>query len=181
MFNRQLRRRTKHTTRQPAAIAFTVATLVACGIPATAQGQPSTGGGDDGAQVTRIAAPPSLQAALLRERARLAQSPAQAQPPQGGGWIVRHPVVVGTLVGTGVGAALSRSEAIGGVNHDARVALAGAGAGAWGGLVASAVHKARIKEKVGAGTKIGIVAGAVAIAVLPWLACYGAGGCGGSS
>jgi hypothetical protein len=61
------------------------------------------------------------------------------------------------------------------------VILVGAGAGAWGGLVASALHKARAGEKVGVGTKIGIAAGAVGIIVLPLLACYGAGGCGGVS
>lgn len=77
--------------------------------------------------------------------------------------------------------ALSRIEAIGGMNHDPRVALMGTGVGAWGGLIASAMHKARHKEKVGVGTKIGIAAGAVGLIVLPVLACYGAGGCGGSS
>jgi hypothetical protein len=90
-------------------------------------------------------------------------------------------VIVGTLIGTGVGAGLSQIEAIGGVNHDPKVALVGAGVGAWGGLIASAVHKARTKQRVGVGTKIGIIAGAVGLIVVPVLACYGAGGCGGSS
>jgi hypothetical protein len=67
------------------------------------------------------------------------------------------------------------------VNHDPRVMLAGAGVGAWGGLIADAIHKARAKEKVGIGQKIGIAAGAVAVIALPLLACYGAGGCGGVS
>jgi hypothetical protein len=85
------------------------------------------------------------------------------------------------LIGTGAGVGLSRIEAIGGINHDPRVALVGTGVGAWGGLIASAVQKARRKEKVGFGTKTGIVAGAVGLIVFPVLACYGAGGCGGSS
>ena len=96
-------------------------------------------------------------------------------------WFARHPVVVGTLIGAGTGAALSSVDAIGGANHDPAVILIGAGAGAWGGLVASAVQKSRAKQRVGRGTKIGIFAGAVALVVVPVVACYGAGGCGGSS
>jgi hypothetical protein len=67
------------------------------------------------------------------------------------------------------------------MNRDPRVVLLGTGIGAWSGLVASAVQKAHAKEKVGIGAKIGIVAGAVGLMVLPVLACYGAGGCGGVS
>jgi hypothetical protein len=95
--------------------------------------------------------------------------------------VERHPVILGALIGAGSGAALSRTRALGGANHDPRVMLAGTGAGAWGGLVASAVHKARAREKVGVGAKMGIAAGAVGIFALPLLACYGAGGCGGVS
>jgi hypothetical protein len=87
-------------------------------------------------------------------------------------WIVRHPVAFGTVVGTGAGAAIFR---------DPRGALIGAGAGAWGGLIGSAVHQKNTKHKVGTGTKVGIVAGGAAIVVLSFLACYGAGGCGGVS
>lgn len=96
-------------------------------------------------------------------------------------WFARHPVVVGTLIGAGGGAVLSRVDAIGGANHDPAVILVGAGAGAWGGLVASAIQKSRAKKPVSRGTKIGILAGAVALVIVPVVACYGAGGCGGSS
>ena len=95
--------------------------------------------------------------------------------------MVRHPVLTGAAIGTGVGFVLSRSDTIGGLNHDPSVALIGTAVGAWGGLVASAAHKSGTGQKVGAGTKIGIVAGAVGLIVVPVLACYGAGGCGGSS
>lgn len=151
--------------RQPlATIVFMAAALIACGSTAFAQN----------------AGESSLRSALRREGARLAQGSAQVPKPRES-WMVRHPVIVGTLIGTGVGAALSQTDAIGGANHDPAVALIGAGAGAWGGLIASAVHKARTGQKVGAGTKIAIVAGVAGLVVLPVLACYGAGGCGGSS
>jgi hypothetical protein len=112
-----------------------------------------------------------LLAAARREGIRLAQSSAPA-PKQDESWIVRHPVAFGTLVGTGAGAAIFR---------DPRGALIGAGAGAWGGLIGSAVHQSHTKHKVGVGTKIGIAAGAATIVVLSFLTCYGAGGCGGVS
>ena len=98
-----------------------------------------------------------------------------------GGSIVRHPVIAGTAIGAGAGLALAQIDAIGGREHDPRVALIGAGGGAWGGLIASAVQHARAGKRIGIGTKVGIVAGAVGLVVLPALACYGAGGCGGSS
>jgi hypothetical protein len=161
-------------SRQPAAIAFIAASLIACGSTAFAQ---------VGGAVVQGAGDGPLHAAACREGARLAQSSATSPQArqQNPGWIVRHPVMFGTLVGTAGGAALSRVEAVGGAKHDPRVALVGAASGAWGGLIASAVHKARSNAKVGAGTKIGIVAGAVGLIALPVLACYGAGGCGGSS
>ncbi len=66
--------------------------------------------------------------------------------------------------------------------HDrADLAVAGVSAGVSAGLIASAVQKAHAKEKVGIGTKIGITAGAISLIVLPLVACYGAGGCGGVS
>ena len=76
---------------------------------------------------------------------------------------------------------LAQTRAIGGVNHDPRVVLMGTAVGAWSGLIASAVHKARVKEPVGPGAKIAIAAGAISLVVLPLVACYGAGGCGGVS
>ena len=123
-----------------------------------------------------------LHAAVRRIGAHPAGSPSlipQTSPHSS--WVVRHPVVAGTLAGVGTGAVLSRTRTFGGLNQDPRIMLVGAGVGAWGGLIASAVHKARAREKVSLGEKIGIAAGAVAIVVLPLLACYGAGGCGGAS
>jgi hypothetical protein len=151
--------------RWPAAIVFVIAVLTVCSSTVFAQSGPPDG---------------PLRASLRREGARLIQGSAQA-PKQRESWIVRHPVILGTLIGTGVGAGLSQTEAIGGRNHDPKVALLGAGVGAWGGLIASAVHTARTGQKVGVGRKIGIIAGAVGLVVVPALACYGAGGCGGSS
>ena len=177
---RQTRRRMKAPTRQPGAIVFTMVALIACGSTASGQGSPPAGFSQGGDTLMQVADEGPFHAAVRREVARLVQGSAQV-PQQNPSWIVRHPVIVGTLIGTGVGAALSRSEAIGGSNHDPKVALLGAGVGAWGGLIASAVHKARTNEKVGVGTRIGIVAGAVGLVVVPLLACYGAGGCGGVS
>jgi hypothetical protein len=170
----------KGTVRPPAAIVIMIAALAACGSTAFAQSGTAAELSESGAAVGRRADDGPLRAAVRREAMRLAQSSAQV-PKQGESWIVRHPVIVGTLIGTGVGAGLSQVQAIGGVNHEPKVALLGAGVGAWGGLIATAVHKARTKQRVGIGTKIGIVAGAVSLIVVPVLACYGAGGCGGSS
>ena len=171
--------RMRGTVRRLGQIVVMVAALAACGSTAFAQGSPPAGLSEGGAAVGGSADGP-LRAAIRREGMRLAQSSAQV-PQQRESWIVRHPVIVGTLIGTGAGAGLSQIEAIGGVNHDRRVALIGAGVGAWGGLVAAAVHKAHSKQRVGVGMKIGILAGAVGLIVVPVLACYGAGGCGGTS
>ena len=134
---------------------------------------------DDSAQVTTHRDGP-LRAAVRRAGMRVA-TPAQTPSGQGSHWLVRHPVLAGTLIGAGGGLALSRVDSIGGRNHDPRVALIGAGAGAWSGLVASAVRDARAGKRVGTGTRIGIAIGAVGLVVLPVIACYGAGGCGGTS
>jgi hypothetical protein len=163
----------------PAAILFISLLLLTGAGTASAQSSPAIGHSQLGAHVVRSPDHEPLLAAIRRAGKTLGQS--SGPVPEEPGWIVRHPVIAGTLIGTGGGLALSRVDAIGGVNHDPRVALIGAGAGAWGGLVASAVHKARAKEKVGVGTKIGLAAGAVSLIVLPVLACYGAGGCGAGS
>ena len=138
------------------------------GHPASAQGA-GTGG--------------PLLAAAQREGTRLAQASTAGSRAgtASGAWIVRHPVITGTAIGAGAGLLLSQVDSVGGRRHDPRLALVGAGTGAWGGLLAGAVHSARTGKRVGPGTKIGIAAGAIAAGVLPVLACYGAGGCGGSS
>ncbi len=183
MSDSQTRTRTKGSAGQPAAIVFIAASLIAYGSSAFAQGNPVDvvdPGWNDAGTVARSADEAPLHAAL--RRARLEQSPALTpQAQQRSSWVGRHPVITGTLIGAAGGEALSRTRTAGGGNHDPRVMLIGAGAGAWGGLVASAVHKARAKEKISVGEKLGIAAGAIGIVVLPWLACYGAGGCGGVS
>lgn len=183
MCHSPIRTRTKGSARQPAAaIVVIAASFVAYGSTAFAQGSPAAVITDVGGTVARGADEGPLHAAVRSAGARFAQTPARSpQPQQPSSWVVRHPVITGTLIGAGGGAALSRTRTVGGGKHDPRVMLLGAGAGAWGGLVAGAVHKARAKEKVGVGAKIGIAAGAIAIGVLPLLACYGAGGCGGVS
>ena len=204
------RTRTKGSAGQTAAIVFIAASLIALGGTAFAQDNPAdvvaagtvARSADEGPSTllgtgpstllgtgpsTLLATGPStllgagpLHAAL--RRARLEQGPALTpQTQQRSSWVGRHPVITGTLIGAAGGAALSRTRTAGGANHDPRVMLIGAGAGAWGGLVAGAVQKARAKEKISVGEKIGIAAGAIGIVVLPLLACYGAGGCGGVS
>jgi hypothetical protein len=109
----------------------------------------------------------------------VAQSPAAA--PSQGGWIGRHPVLLGTAIGAG-GAILWQAGTCRGSSCNVGIAgLVGAGSGAYGGLIVSAIQKAKRKQPVGRGTKFGIAAGAIAGVAGAFLACYGAGGCGGVS
>jgi hypothetical protein len=102
--------------------------------------------------------------------------------PSDEGWIARHPVVFGTVVGAGGGVVLQATSC---GKRPCRVGpaglLLGSGAGAYGGLIGSAIHNARHHRPVTRRTKIGIVAGAIGAAVGVFVACYGAGGCGGVS
>src|SRR5262245_48063146 len=50
----------------------------------------------------------------------------QTVTTSGSNWFGRHPVLTGTMIGTGVGLALSRVDSIGSLNHDPRVGLIGA-------------------------------------------------------
>jgi hypothetical protein len=160
-----------------------VAALAGCG--QTVFGQDRTGAVLDTVHGQRLVVDGgSLQEAARRAGLRLAETAtpgAQTAPRPSSNWLIRHPIAAATLIGSAAGAALSRVDAIGGAAHDPRVTLFGTGAGAWGGLIASAVQKKRAGKKVGVGTTIGIAAGAVGLVVLPLLACYGAGGCGGTS
>jgi hypothetical protein len=166
------------------AAVFITASLSLGGSAAFAQDEmPLRATAADGARAPATVESP-LQAAVLREGVRLAQSFAAApatSAAQPGHWAARHPVVVGLVIGTAGGAVLSQTRTVGGANHEPRVMLIGAAAGAWGGLIASAVQRARAGEPVGRGAKIAIAAGAIGLVVLPVLACYGAGGCGGTS
>jgi hypothetical protein len=118
-------------------------------------------------------------AGFHHDAARARQAPAAGSPQ--GRWSGRHPVLLGTLIGAG-GGMLWEAAACRGPSCKVGVAgLLGAGAGAYSGLVVSAIHTARLKQPVGTKTKIGIAAGAIGGAVGAFLACYGAGGCGGVS
>jgi hypothetical protein len=96
-------------------------------------------------------------------------------------WITRHPIVTGTLIGAGTGLIWQGALCSGPSCKPGTAALVGAGAGAYGGLIASAIHKARLKQPVGRKTKLGLVAGAIGAIAGSVLVCYGAGGCGGAS
>jgi hypothetical protein len=179
MRDRSTRTYLKAWSGLPAAMLFMALLLITGPGTAAADDLPAVGHREVSGQVA-VSTGHGLVSLMARQTGTpQAESAGTAQKPKS--WVARHPVIVGTLIGTGAGFALSRVDAIGGANHDPRVALIGAGAGAWGGLVASAVQKVRAKEKVGLGRKIGIAAGAVGLIALPVLACYGAGGCGGVS
>ena len=125
-----IQRRTKESAGRPAVILAIAASLIACGSTAFAQGSTAEVASDIEGIVVPTAHEGPLHAAARRGGAELTQSPApapQAQPS----WVVRHPVITGTLIGAGAGAALSCTRTVGGFNHDPRVALVGAGAGAW--------------------------------------------------
>jgi len=119
-----------------------------------------------------------LSAAVAREGLRLAL--AAPQTASRASWPGRHPILLGTMIGAGTGLALSRTQMFGGYDRDPRLALAGAGVGAWAGLAVSAIQDRRAGRKVSPGRKIGILAGAAAIVVVPLITCYAAGGCGAS-
>jgi hypothetical protein len=175
--------RTTRSTRHQ-VIALLATSFIASGSVAFAQSAMPLGVIEGPSALAEPVVKAPIHAAVLRDAPLLAQSspngPQVPNAPQRR-WVARHPVILGTLIGTAGGAVLSRAETVGGMNRDPRVVLLGTGIGAWSGLVASAVQKAHAKEKVGIGAKIVIVAGAVGLIVLPVLACYGAGGCGGVS
>jgi hypothetical protein len=111
--------------------------------------------------------------------ARLAQSPAASSPRQSP--LGRHPILLGTAIGA-AGAAVWQASACGGSScNTGTAALVGAGVGAYTGLVVSAVQSARAGRPVSRRVKVGLAVGALGAVAGGWLACYGAGGCGGSS
>ena len=173
-------RRTKESAGRPAVILVIAASLIACGSTASARSSTAEVASDIEGIVVPTAQEGPLHAAARRAGAQLAQSPAPIQQAQ-----AKVDRAASSNHGYNDRGRCRRGpfpyQTAGGYNHDPRVALVGAGAGAWGGLVAGAIHKARAQEKVGVGTKIGIAVGAVGMVVLPLLACYGAGGCGGVS
>lgn len=118
-----------------------------------------------------------FRADALRETARQAQNAAVSSNEA---WPTRHPVLLGTLIGAGTGLIIEQTYC-GLSSCYGFVAAAVTGAGAYGGLVASAVHKAHFGQPVSRKTKVGLVAGAVGAVVGSFLFCYGMGGCGGVS
>ena len=122
-----------------------------------------------------------LEAGPRKRRAAgdgVAQRPA---PSSRGGWAARHPVLLGALIGAGVGSVWQAGACRGSSCNVGIAGFVGAGSGAYGGLVVSAIQKARAQQPVERRTKIGLAVGAVGAAAGAFLACYGAGGCGGVS
>jgi hypothetical protein len=123
-------------------------------------------------------------AAALRRPAVFRDALARATQPSTssrGNWASRHPILLGTAIGASGALVWQAASCKGSSCKPGTAALVGAGAGAYGGLIASAIGKAAKKEPVSRGTKIGIAAGAIGAVVGVLLACYGAGGCGGVS
>lgn len=102
-----------------------------------------------------------------------------AAPPQDG-WARRHPVLLGSMIGLGTGLFVEGSGC-GLSSCRGRIAAPVTGAGAYGGLVASAIQKARAKQPISKPMKAGLIGGTVGVIVGSFLFCYGAGGCGGFS
>jgi hypothetical protein len=121
-----------------------------------------------------LAAEGPVRAAIRREGARLAQDPAPIAPQRS--WISQHPVIAGTLIGSGVGAVLSQTDSVGGGSHDPRVILIGSGGGALAGLVASAIQKRRADQKLGVGTKIVLVSSVLGAVTLTLMCASYCGG-----
>jgi hypothetical protein len=130
------------------------------------------------AQERRIT-PPPVSMPIHDAVARLTASPSISG--QSSRNPARHPVILGTLIGA-AGGAVWQASACGSISCNVGTAgLVGAGVGAYSGLVASAIQKARAKQPVSRSLKIGIAAGAIGAVGGAWLACYAAGGCGGVS
>jgi hypothetical protein len=128
--------------------------------------------------------PAALDRLKVGPRRRVAAGDSVAQRSSSsprGGWVARHPVLLGTLIGAGVGSVWQAGTCRGSSCNVGIAGLVGAGSGAYAGLIVSATQKARRQQPVDRRTKIGIAAGAVGAAAGAFLACYGAGGCGGVS
>ena len=101
---------------------------------------------------------------------RFMQSSAQSGDPEN--WVSRHLVLVGTLAGTAGGGVVAINVGRG----EPAIILGGAAAGAYGGLIASAIHNARRDRPVGRRTKMGIALGAIGIGVAALVVASGLGG-----
>jgi hypothetical protein len=126
-----------------------------------------------------VASGPLLTAALQHviapaETATVTQASGSAQTNDREPWVFRHLVLVlvGTLVGVGAGGVIAANVQRG----EPAIVLGGAVGGAYAGLIASAVHKARRGEPVGRKTRFGIVAGAIGAGAASLLLVKGLGG-----
>lgn len=166
-------------SRWPAAAVLLAAAVIAQPSAASAQ-QRSSRGRDQQSAPLRLDA--HRAAGVFRGVAfgHGTRTPQRPHSPASESWIQRHPVLLGALVGASTGLVIEHKNCGLSSCHGL---LTGAftGAGAWGGLIASALHKRRTGAPVGKAIKAGIVAGAVGAVLGVFVACYGAGGCGGVS
>jgi hypothetical protein len=134
----------------------------------------------DASAATVAVAPPEQKAAPIADSiARLTQGPLATAP--GRSSVGRHPVLLGAGIGAAGAAVWQASACKGSSCNVGTAALVGAGAGAYTGLVVSAWQSARAGRPVSRRAKIGLAVGAIGAVAGGWLACYGAGGCGGVS
>ena len=125
------------------------------------------------AQVTTSADDHRLLARAASALGRTQGSVAAPQTAKPENWISRHLVVVGTLVGAGAGTVMAANVERG---FQPAIALAGALGGGYGGLVATAIHKAKRNEPVPNKIKFGIVAGAIGVGAASLITLRGLGG-----
>jgi len=144
---------TKRFARQPAVVAL-IASLIAHETPAllaqrAAEGETREVAGTvvDAENADHVR-PAFLRELTIREAVHLAQSSVPVAVPSvpKRSWASRHPVVLGTLIGVG-GVSVLAAAHQGNESGDimAMELLVGAGAGALGGLIASASQKAKLK------------------------------------
>lgn len=114
----------------------------------------------------------ALRDAMAREVARVSQTgtPPSSQPVAARGWIARHPVQGGFWIGAAAGAVVG-SVSCANAPEFAGLCMAGGlaaggGAGAYGGLVASAVSDRRHGRPLSMKTKGGLVAGTAGLLVI---------------
>jgi hypothetical protein len=109
-------RRTKGLAGLPVLSVFLATSVLGWSGIATAQQNPDAGLNEVSRIVVSGVDEGPLRQAVRRAGERLAQSSAPVLPAgaQDQSWIARHPVIVGTLIGTGAGLALSQVDALGG-------------------------------------------------------------------
>ena len=121
--------------------------------------------------------PPAIRSETILDNSRQPQASRASSRQES--WAGKHPVLLGTLIGAGTGLVVE-SQGCGSTCYGL-IAAPIAGAGAYGGLVASAIQKARAKEPISKSMKAGIFGGAIGAVLGSFLFCYGMGGCGGYS